>query len=172
MEKEVIMNTNDLYFAKVKNNAIIPSKRDEDAGYDIYPCFSLPFIIIDAGDTIAIPTGIAVAMHDSKYMKLEERSSLAKAGIKISGGIIDSGYRGEILVLLYNTNTKPCIITKNIQCTLGQIIDDRIAIPYNRPICQGIIRKVYSMNKKEISYDELCDISSERGTGSFGSTDH
>ena len=49
----------ELYFAKVKPNAIIPSKRDEDAAYDIYACFDDDYLVIPPHKTVLIPTGIA-----------------------------------------------------------------------------------------------------------------
>ena len=51
----------ELYFAKVKPDAIIPSKRDEDAAMDIYACFDEDYLVIPPHTTILIPTGIASA---------------------------------------------------------------------------------------------------------------
>lgn len=53
-------------FAKTKPNAIIPTKRLEDAGYDVYPCFDEDYIIIKPHTTVIIPTGIASAC-DTDY---------------------------------------------------------------------------------------------------------
>ena len=56
--------TNDLVFAKVRPNAIIPSKEDENAGYDIYACFDEDYMVIPPHSTKLIPTGIASALSD------------------------------------------------------------------------------------------------------------
>ena len=59
-----ILNDNDLVFAKVRPNAIIPTKEKENAGYDIYACFEEDYIIIPRFSTRLIPTGIASAVSD------------------------------------------------------------------------------------------------------------
>ena len=107
-EEETIMEflemlENNLFFAKVKPSAKIPKKRNEDAGYDIYACFDESYLVIDPGETKLIPTGIASAFDESKYIQLEERGSTGSKGIKRSAGVIDSGYRGEWFVALTNT---------------------------------------------------------------------
>lgn len=163
------MEENELYFCKLSKDARIPSKRDEDVGYDFYPCFEESYIFIQPGETVAIPTGIAMALHPSKYLKLEEKSSIAKRGIKVSGGIIDSGYRGDVTVLLYNTTKKTCVIER-VPSILGPTRDDRIFLPYDKAICQGIVYDSHKMKVKEVLYEDLMSIGSERGTGGFGST--
>ena len=47
-----------IFFAKVKGNARIPSKRDEDAGYDVYGLIEEPYITLQPHETRLIPTGI------------------------------------------------------------------------------------------------------------------
>ncbi|WP_242744747.1 hypothetical protein [Allobaculum sp. Allo2] len=51
-----------LYWAKVREDAQIPSKRQEDAGYDLYPCFEEDFMRIDPLHTVLIPLGVASAL--------------------------------------------------------------------------------------------------------------
>lgn len=60
-------------FAKVKPEAIIPTKRDEDAGYDISPYFENDFILIPAHKTAMIPTEIASARDTDYCFILKER---------------------------------------------------------------------------------------------------
>ena len=106
------LNDNELCFAKIRETARVPSKKDEDAGFDFYADFAEEFFVIGAGETRPVPTGIAAAFSSKFYAQVEERSSMAKLGIKKSGGVMDSGYRGEYLIMLYNTNKKPFIISK------------------------------------------------------------
>lgn len=157
---------NELYFAKVKPNAIIPTKDDENAGYDIYACFDEDYMIIEPHTTKLIPTGIAVAMDSKWYMQLEERGSTGSKGIKKSAGVIDSGYRSEIFAAITNTNSVPIAITK----VCFKDLDNMINYPYEKAICQGIIHPVPTMDTREISYEELCSIESKRGTGALGSS--
>lgn len=96
-------------FAKVKENAIIPSKSVENAGYDIYGIFgdnSDKHRVIKPHQTKLIPTGIACALPTKYYFQVEERGSTGSKGIKKSAGVIDSGYRGEIFIAITNTTNR------------------------------------------------------------------
>lgn len=99
----------EIIFAKVKENAIIPSKEDENAGFDIYACWDgveKKDKIIKPHTTKLIPTGIACALPINYYFQVEERGSTGSKGIKKSAGVVDSGYRGEIFVAISNVNDR------------------------------------------------------------------
>ena len=174
-----MMQDNELCFARIRDTARVPSKRDEDAGFDLYADFAEDFLVIESGETKAIPTGIAAAFSSKWYAQVEERSSMAKLGIKKSGGVMDSGYRGEYLIMTYNTNKKPFIISKTPIEELSDEFEvagvcynkeEVILYPYTKAICQIVMQEVPVFEVKEISYDELKSISSERGEGGFGSS--
>ncbi len=99
-------------FAKVKPEAIIPTKRDEDAGYDIYPCFEDDFILIPPHHTRMIPTGIACACDTDYCFIVKERGSTGTKGMAQRCGVIDSGYRNEIFVPITNTTIFDMYIIK------------------------------------------------------------
>lgn len=170
---------NEIYFAKIRETAIIPTKKLEDAGYDLYADFDEDFFVIEPGKTKAIPSGIAIAFSSKYYIQVEERSSMAKIGIKKSGGVFDSGYRGEYFIMTYNTNKVPFVISKK---TIDELADefevngriykkeDCLMYPKSKAICQLVLQEIPVLDEKEISYDELKQISSERGAGGFGSS--
>ena len=56
------VHTNKILFAKTKPEAIVPTKRVEDAGYDLYACFEEEYMVIKPHETKLIPTGIATAI--------------------------------------------------------------------------------------------------------------
>lgn len=161
---------NKLYWAKVKPNAIIPTKRKEDAGYDIYACFDEEYIIIKPHETQLIPTGIACAVRDKYYLQVQERGSTGSKGIKYSAGVIDSGFRGEIMIALTNANNVPVVIYKNIDVLEASGLNTFIPYPYNKAIAQLIVHDVQEMDEQEISYEELKNIRSDRGDGMIGSS--
>ena len=68
-EERQKMDNRTIYFAKVKEDAIIPSKREEDGAFDIYACFEEDFMIIAPHETKLIPTGIASAFS-SDYVAI------------------------------------------------------------------------------------------------------
>lgn len=162
-----------VYFAKVKEGAIIPSKRDEDAGFDIYACFDEDYIKLEPFETKLVPTGIACAMSKNYYLQIEERSSTGAKALKKSGGVIDSGYRGEIFVCLYNANPIPAYISK-LEYEEIEKKEKKgkgfVFFTYKKAIAQGIIHRVSKLNIKEISYKELKAIPSVRREGALGSS--
>lgn len=177
-------------FAKVRPDAIIPSKRAEDMGYDIYACFDEDYIVIEPHETKLIPTGIASACDIGYGFLLFERGSTGSKGIARRCGVIDSGYRNEWFVGLTNTNNIPLIISKLDQVALEKkmcehlgypdddlmwkIVSDEvqnvIIYPYSKAIVQAIVTQVLETNEQELSYDDLKSIPSERGLGKLGSS--
>lgn len=167
-------------FAKTKPNAIIPTKRLEDAGYDVYPCFDEDYIIIKPHTTVIIPTGIASACDTDYCFVLHERSSTGTKGMAQRCGIIDSGYRGEWGVPITNTNDVPIVICKKESITdfndFASILlfsygeANYILYPYEKAICQALVLPVPEIEIEEYTYEELKAIPSERGTGRLGSS--
>ena len=77
---------------------------DEDLGYDL---FSLVATILEPRSIVKVRTGIAVeARHPTTGAPLgllvRDRSSIAARGVAVIGGVIDSGFRGEVLVIMTN----------------------------------------------------------------------
>ena len=87
--------TANVKFAKVRPDAIIPSKRVEDMGFDIYANFDEDYIMIRSHETKLIPTGIASSCEPKYGFLLRERGSTGSKGIALRCGVIDSGYRNE-----------------------------------------------------------------------------
>jgi len=175
----------EILWAKVKYNAKIPAKSKENAGYDIYACFDDDFIVIPYRETKLIPTGLACALNENYYLQLEERGSTGSKGIKISSGVIDSGYRGEIFAALTNCADRHILISKltpqqiyerypkrliSIDNERDVCINDAVFYPYKKAICQGIVHIVPDLESREVTYDELKSFCSERGEGSLGSS--
>ena len=135
--------------------------------------------MIEPGATRAVPTGLAAAFNKKYYAQVEERSSMAKLGIKKSGGVIDSGYRGEYLIMTYNTNKVPFVISKIAKEDLPAEFeadgkkykkDQAIIYPYTQAICELVLQIVPKLKEKEVTYEELLKFSSQRKTGGFGSS--
>jgi dUTP pyrophosphatase len=94
-----------LPIARLNEGAVLPSRAHEgDAGLDLYACEAAH---IGPGERWSIGTGVAVEIPDGHAGLVLPRSGLAKRhGITLvnSPGLIDSGYRGEVRVLLLNTD--------------------------------------------------------------------
>ena len=161
-----------IYFAKMKEEVKIPTKREEDGGYDIYACFPQSSMLIRPHETVMIPTKLKSAFDKKYRIILAERGSTGSKGIAQRCGVIDSGYRGEWFVPLTNTTNKPIAIIKEEKRKLiEQIMGDEITIyPYEKAICQALIEEVPVVAIREITEEEIMAIESERGTGKLGSS--
>lgn len=158
-----------VYWAKVKENARIPSKRLEDAGYDIYPCFEEDYIVLKPHTTTMVPTGIASSIPTGYEFQIEERGSSGSKGIKYSAGVFDSGYRGEWILLATNTNSVPVYIAKDT--AVIDITDNPIIYPYSKALFQAVLINTNNhITTQEITYEQLLSIPSERGAGRLGSS--
>jgi len=122
---------------------------DSDAGYDLFSC-ETGTVYCHAHTRHLVRTGISVAIPKGYYGRIAPRSGLAlRDGIDVLGGVIDSGYRGEVGVILQNLGVQDFNFFKG----------DRIA--------QLIIEKYHDAEWKEVDGDLE---ESERGEGGFGST--
>lgn len=95
----------ELPVAKLKSEAVLPTRAHEgDAGLDLYACEAAH---MGPGERWSVGTGVAVEIPEGHAGLVLPRSGLAKKhGIALvnAPGLIDSGYRGEIRVLLLNTD--------------------------------------------------------------------
>ncbi len=71
------------------------------AGLDLYACLDRP-ISLPPGRVTLVPTGLAVASPAGYVGLIRDRSGLAVAGLQAVAGVIDSDYRGEVMVALHN----------------------------------------------------------------------
>lgn len=139
-----------LKIKKLDENATIPTRAHEtDAGLDLYSIEEN--VTINPQSRLTIKTGISIEIPEGYYGRVAPKSGLAsKQGIDVLAGVIDSSYRGEVKVILYNTN-------KDVGA--WQVFKgDKIA--------QLIIEKHYNFPVEIVK--ELSD--TERGDGGFGST--
>ena len=145
------MKLEELKIKKLDEKAIIPTYGTEySAGADLYALLDED-LEIKPGETVMIGTGLAMAIPNGYVGLIYARSSLgSKKGLAPANkvGVIDSDYRGEIKVPLFNQSKETQIIAKN----------ERIA--------QIVFTPYLKVNFQETT--ELDDTT--RGTGGFGST--
>ena len=117
-----------------------------DLGYDL---FSAEDAVIPPGKQHKVKTGVALQFPDGWGGIIKDRSSLASARVYSSAGVIDGGYRGEIILLLRNDSSADYAIKKGDK--VAQII----------PVKATVLEVV--------ELDELSDTSrNEKGFGSSG----
>lgn len=107
--------------------AVLPNKSHAgDAGFDICNASEKPITIKPLCRAV-IPTGISIQLPDLPcYARVAPRSGLAvKHGINVLAGVIDAGYRGEIMVCLHNTDPENSF-TVNIGDRIAQLVIEPI----------------------------------------------
>ena len=137
---------------RLSDKAVIPQYATAgSAGMDLHACID-EAIVIAPGQRVKVPTGLAIALPSPGYAAfLFPRSGLGvKSGITLPNcvGVVDSDYRGEVIVGLVNLSDTPYTVQSG----------DRIAQMVILPVAQAHIQVV----------EELDD--TDRGVGGFGST--
>jgi dUTP pyrophosphatase len=166
MKTEVLING--LYWAKVKPEGVIPTKRLEDGCYDIYACSDKDIVILPH-QIVTVPTGIASAFNHKYRLDFQrERGSTGSIGLSPRCGQVDSGYRGEIFLKLQNTTDKVIVITHDTKEKMETV--DEVLYPMSKAVCQAALEVVPEVEEWEITYEELLQIPSKRGTGALGSS--
>jgi dUTP pyrophosphatase len=140
----------ELPVVRLREEATLPEQAYAgDAGFDLSTCER---IVLGPGERAVVPTGLAVAIPEGYAGFVQPRSGLAaRHGIAVvnSPGLIDSGYRGEIRIVLLNTDRERTFVAEP---------GDRVA--------QLVVLPVPGLELVEL--DELP--ASERGVRGFGSS--
>lgn len=143
-----------IYFYKLNQYAKKPTKAHKsDSGYDLYSTDN--DVILHPNTRKLFHTGILVKLPRGYEAQIRSRSGRAlKDGCIVlnSPGTIDSGYRGEICVILYNSGTKPIKITKQSK------------------IAQMVIQQIPETEIFEGNYDDSFLRETDRGDDGFGSS--
>ena len=169
-----------VYFARKAKDVILPSKKDENAGLDIYAYFEEDFMVLPPHEATLIPTGLYSCVSDDYVLLGRDRGSTGTKGLRFGAGVIDSGYRGEIFIPIINENDDFVIILKEEfdNDKLSEVCKgireeynkQVIFYPYKKAIGQLLVVPVPKVEIKELTVEELQAIPSERGTGALGSS--
>lgn len=140
----------ELPIRRLRDDAIVPARAyDGDAGLDLAACER---VVLEPGERATVGTGLAIAIPHGYAGFVQPRSGLAaKNGITIvnTPGLVDSGYRGELKVILLNTDER-----------------DAFVVEAGMRIAQLVVMPVPLVDPVEV--DELPE--SERGVRGFGSS--
>lgn len=136
----------ELKVKKVQMDARLPQYgHTGDAGLDL---FSSIAFVLEKGQVEAIPSGIKVAIPDGYVGLIWDKSGVSLKGVHRLAGVIDSGYRGEVKVVMINLSDKPFAIDKGMK------------------IAQMLVQPITMV--RVVEAEDLDNTS--RGEGGFGST--
>jgi dUTP pyrophosphatase len=136
---------------EIKIKRVIPSAKipayahPGDAGMDLFSCVDM---ILGPGEIKAVPTGIQMAIPAGHVGLVWDKSGISLKGVHRLAGVVDSGYRGEVRVVMVNLGKDP------FEIKAGMKIAQMLIQPVEAPTI--------------IESDTLDDTS--RGEGGFGST--
>ena len=140
----------DVAVRRLREDAHLPHQAYEgDAGFDLAAC---EHVVLEPGERAVVATGIAVEIPEGYAGFVQPRSGLAArhgVGVVNSPGLIDSGYRGEIKIVLINTDR-----------------DEAFVVDPGMRIAQLVVGPVAAVRMVEV--EELAV--SERGARGFGSS--
>jgi dUTP pyrophosphatase len=128
---------------RLETNARLPevAHAGEDLGYDV---FALDAVRLGARQTVKVRTGIAVEAREPQTgaplgLLVRDRSSMAARGLATTGGVIDAGYRGEILIVMTNLGDA------DVELKAGEKIAQMVPVP----VLTGIVEEVESLEDSE-----------------------
>ena len=121
------MYRDQIKFTKVRD-VKTPERGTEDAaGIDFFLPNDLGFIVIKPGDSIMIPSGIKLCLNKWSCMQFVNKSSRGKQGLVTGACLIDSDYRGEVHINLWNVSNKEILLEggdKIVQGVIHHYLDD------------------------------------------------
>lgn len=145
----------ELQIEKFRNVETPAKSHAHDAGFDFFLPKDMPDVFIGYGvRAFKLPLGIAAGIPEGYFLAITLRSSTAKntmLRLSNSMGVVDSGYTGEICLLLDN---------------IGETMEDNVLLKAGQRIAQGMLLPVPELTIREVQTLPP----SGRGKGGFGST--
>ena len=172
---QIVFKNNNLiiYWDKLNESAKVPTKRDEDAGFDIYSD-SAEDIVLKPNETKFFSTGLRSAFPNNFWVEIKERGSTGAVGLSVRSGVIDSGYRGEWKIMLTNVNKYPVIFSHSVDKVTyikSKIFKNKVKkviYPLSKAIAQAVVIPLPHIECRP--WDETQVAASERGQTGWGAS--
>lgn len=153
----------------IHKNSKLPKKaHSNDAGYDLFPSET---VLVKAGKTQLISTGVQVQLKHSEpfYIRVAPRSSLSSKGIIVGAGVVDTGYTGEIKVVLHNVSDVNYQVTP--AKAIAQLIPTKIINVDVKKVDEFTEETFSGLSEEAEKGIESIKVPKKRGRKAFGSTD-
>ena len=152
---------------KLTPDAIIPTKRTEDAGFDIYTTET--DVLLQPHEKHLFKTGLTYWIDKEHWLMGADRGSTGSRGLHIHCGICDQGYRGEIFVCICNDNDFPVHFSSSAASICMK--DNIFEYPTAKAIAQLIPMPLLPVESAEAGeeWEELCH-DSKRGATKLGAS--
>jgi len=184
IERRELMRNVSVKIKRLHPDAVVPAyAKPGDAGFDLV---AIEDVVIAPGETAKVRTGLAFEIPEGFELQIRPRSGIsAKTKLRVSNapGTVDSGYRGEVCVLVDNirhpeyTIEGSDVVPENDYCVINVNREEEYGVTRKYPIgthiirrgdriAQGVVAPVYRAAFEVV--DELGE--TERGEGGFGSS--
>ena len=171
---QIVFKNNNLiiYWDKLNENAKVPTKRDEDAGFDIYTTDDE--CVLKPGETKFFSTGLRSAFPKEFWVEIKERGSTGAVGLSVRSGVIDSGYRGEWKIMLTNVNKYPVVFSHSVDKVTyvkGKVFKNKVKkviYPLSKAIAQAVVIPLPHIECHPWDYSKI-EVS-ERGETGWGAS--
>lgn len=172
-----------LMWTKLDPLAKIPTKTQANAGYDIYTIEDN--VLIPPHEGHMFRTGIAAVIPANYGLLGRDRGSTGSLGIHLHCGVVDSNYRGEIFVCLWNDTNHAVFFSSNYRnvkksgeelvgeskLTIDEETKDIIIYPFSKAIAQLVLIPIPNIPAKEIDAATFAQYKdTDRGEGKLGSS--
>ncbi len=161
----------EIYWHKLDDAAIIPTKHEDDAGFDIYTIEK--DVLIPAHGQHLFKTGLQCYISPGYWLMGFDRGSTGSKGIHLHCGVVDNGYRGEIFICIKNDNDYPAYFNDTFKDNVDYG-ENGIFYPTTKAIAQLIPVAQPTVESREVSDAQWGKIQfmhpTEREEGKLGST--
>ena len=184
-EKKVIIK-----FSRENERCIIPTKTNENAGYDLYADPTIKAVLLAPLETKPISTGIRSVIPENYYAQIQERGSTGIKAMKYGAGVIDSSYRGIWNIVLTNCSDNMILLYDDKHVSLEEIdkfyeqllSQSNLKVPYeimknhtvfypiSKAIAQFVLLPVPKTEIIETTPEDILSHETERMEGKFGSS--
>lgn len=169
------MKQKKIYWFASDPRAKIPTQEKNSVGYDLYALPEENFqgtFVLHPGEKHIFHTGLKCIIPDDYWLSFWERSSTGNLQMNLHAGVIDSSYRGELMIILANYTNYDMVF--NCDDKKGYEAG-KIYYPFSKAIAQGILLPKLSLKDETVAdsgeWNRLCEkFQSERGEGGFGSS--
>ena len=160
MEKPIIK------VALVSGEAVLPSKIAENSGYDLYTIQQEDVVLLH-GEKFNFDTGVVVEVPNEWGVILKEKGGMGNKNVGLRAGVVDAGFRGQIVVIMTNEDPKPAVFNRNPENYKAlEATGKATIIDMNKAITQFML--VYTPDSEVVECDFSDLSSSDRGDKKFG----
>ncbi len=141
---------------KLREDAIIPTKREADSGYDLYAVWDKPVVVHKTQEVMVFPTGLKMRFPSTHTALFRDRGSTGIRNMQVRAGVVEGNYSGEYKILLSNGNEFEDILYVKDEYAIQDLIDT-LHVSYPFYGWDKLSHQNIKIKKDELGRDFLMD---------------